>query len=104
MLEEDFDSSNFVGFPMGKRVLMAHPESACVGRNCSLHNPSEHALKDAKLHWRSDRGLMERICEHGIGHPDPDDLSFKKQTMVDYESYAFGVHGCCGCCGGVVFE
>jgi hypothetical protein len=32
---------------------------------------------------------MERICEHGIGHPDPD------QIMRDEAGW---VHGCDGCC------
>jgi hypothetical protein len=30
---------------------------------------------------------MERICPHGVGHPDPDDV-FATDT----------VHGCDGCC------
>lgn len=34
---------------------------------------------------------MERICKHGIGHPDPDDLKVQS-------SWAEGVHGCDGCC------
>jgi hypothetical protein len=33
---------------------------------------------------------MERICPHGIGHPDPDDPAFKNPIE--------GVHGCDGCC------
>lgn len=40
--------------------------------------------------WRSDRGIMERICEHGVGHPDPDD----PKAGNKYEA----VHGCDGCC------
>jgi hypothetical protein len=36
--------------------------------------------------WRGDRYLIERICPHGVGHPDPDDLN--PDT----------VHGCDGCC------
>jgi hypothetical protein len=34
---------------------------------------------------------MERICEHGIGHPDPDDRRIR--TGED-----MGDHGCDGCC------
>jgi hypothetical protein len=30
---------------------------------------------------------MERICDHGVGHPDPDEF------MADV-----WVHGCDGCC------
>lgn len=31
---------------------------------------------------------MERICPHGVGHPDPDCMYAKRDT----------VHGCDGCC------
>lgn len=37
-------------------------------------------------HWRDDRSFMERICPHGVGHPDPDD------------EHADPIHGCDGCC------
>ena len=35
-------------------------------------------------------GLVERVCPHGIGHPDPDWLKGKPSH--------WGVHGCDGCC------
>lgn len=35
-------------------------------------------------------GLIEWICEHGVGHPD--DRSVMK--MGEY----WGIHGCDGCC------
>lgn len=81
-------------------VMRTHPRSRCAGDFCSVHNPSDHPLKDAPRNWRSDRGLMERVCEHGIGHPDPDDLAFKRRTMDprDYTNHAYGVHGCDTCC------
>ena len=43
---------------------------------------------------------MERICKHGVGHPDPDDLAFKKRIAEKFgrDSYDEGIHGCCGCC------
>jgi hypothetical protein len=43
-------------------------------------------MKDWPQHYRYDRGMTERICPHGVGHPDPDDRT------------ANGVHGCDGCC------
>ena len=43
--------------------------------------------------WRPDRGIWERVCEHGIGHPDPDD-----PRILSGEDR--GVHGCDGCCIG----
>lgn len=85
--------------PKFTEELTTHPASVCVGEACCVHNPSDHPLREAHLHWRSDRGLMERICDHGIGHPDPDDLAYKERTDPGYDS-AVGVHGCDGCCVG----
>lgn len=71
-----------------------HPASACAGRPCCLHNPSDHALRDAPLRWRNDRGICERVCEHGVAHDDPDDLAYRRSIGRQ----ASGVHGCDGCC------
>lgn len=79
----------------GQRVLV-HDSSKCEGANCVIHNPSDHHMKDWPTHWRDDRKLMERLCEHGTGHPDPDDLAFKASIGIDASTEA--VHGCCGCC------
>ena len=68
------------------QVLRVHRKKDCVGPHCPIHNPSDHHMKDWPTHWRADRGIMERVCEHGVGHPDPDD------------AFADGVHGCDGCC------
>src|SRR5688572_4587655 len=59
-------------------TLNTHRPEDCVGRNCVIHNPSDHRMKDWPLNWRSDRGLMERLCPCGIGHPDPDDIAYKE--------------------------
>ena len=75
----------------GQRVKVHYQEN-CIGTFCIVHNPSAHAMRDFPTFWREDRKLMERICPHGIGHPDPDDLSFHKGE-VDR-----GIHGCDGCC------
>jgi hypothetical protein len=77
--------------------IRVHNEEECKGEYCVIHNPSDHIMKDWPTHWRSDRSLMERICKHGIGHPDPDDLDFKKRMGYDDSQ---GVHGCDGCCSG----
>lgn len=79
----------------GGQTLRVHPSSECYpGLPCVIHSPSEHALSDAPLYWRGDRGLMERVCPHGIGHPDPDCLRFRRLQGDDDP----GVHGCDGCC------
>lgn len=71
-------------------VLWVHNSGDCLPP-CPIHAPSDHRLKDRPRHWRSDRRIMERICEHGVGHPDPDD--FMISTGSDP-----GFHGCDGCC------
>jgi hypothetical protein len=62
---------------------------------CPIHHPSDHPLKAAPTHWRGDSHIMERICPHGVGHPDPDDMNVQL-----FEGK--GVHGCCvaRCCSG----
>jgi len=79
-------------------VLRFHPQKQCAGGTCCLHNPSDHHMKEWPLNWRDDRGLMERICEHGVGHPDPDGLAHivavHGQKAADVEA----VHGCDLCC------
>lgn len=80
----------------GRTLIGIHPVSeACFLRGCVIHNPTDHAMRDLPTHWREDRGLMERICPHGVGHPDPDDLTFQEECHPDR---AAGVHGCDGCC------
>lgn len=88
-----------MGAYLGEQTLHTHEADQCAGQFCVIHHPSSHPLSSAPLNYRADRaGLMERRCHHGIGHPDPDDLTFKRLTMPDFENYAFGVHGCDGCC------
>jgi hypothetical protein len=76
----------------GQQLINVHASDKCVGEFCTIHNNSDHHMKDWPQNWRPDRGIMERICpEHGVGHPDPDDPTIIKFA---YE----GIHGCCGCC------
>lgn len=71
-----------------------HSRKSCGGDNCVFHNPSDHHMKDWPLHYRDDRGIFERICEHNVGHPDPDQFDYWDRTGQDWQ----GVHGCDGCC------
>lgn len=72
-------------------VLRAHNVDACFGEVCTLHKRTDHHMRLWPQHWRQDRYMMERICSHGIGHPDPDDPKLLKSQ---YER----IHGCDGCC------
>lgn len=76
-------------------LFNVHPAVVCKGRPCALHNPSEHELSGAPLDWRGDRRIMERVCQHGVGHPDPDDAAYRA-SKGDHDT----VHGCDGCCAG----
>lgn len=80
------------GAQLGKATLRVHTRARCQGERCCIHNPSNHALRSWPQNWRADRGIMERLCRHGVGHPDPDDLMVKSRP-----EYA-DVHGCDGCC------
>lgn len=76
--------------------LRIHPESTCEGEFCCFHNPSDHHMRDWPRNVRLDKGaLTERICPHGVGHPDPDSLAWL--VRVSGEDH-WGVHGCDGSC------
>lgn len=44
--------------------------------------------------WDIKPSHMERICPHGVGHPDPDSLAYLDAVGVK----GAGIHGCDGCC------
>lgn len=76
------------------QTIQVHNAEDCRGPFCVIHNPSVHPLADGPTHWREDRHLMERLCPHGIGHPDPDGVAFLPAKQRQMES----THGCDGCC------
>lgn len=78
--------------------LRVHAAADCKGEHCVIHKPSSHVMRGFPTHWRGDRDLMERICPHGIGHPDPDDIAFKRALMGDKYADCEAIHGCDGCC------
>lgn len=69
-----------------------HKESDCVGDTCVIHKKTKHHMRHMPQLWRSDRGIMERVCEHGVGHADLD-------SPWPRGSYEW-IHGCCesACC------
>lgn len=79
-------------------LLNVHDPERCDGRYCSVHKRSDHSMRSFPQIWRWDRGIMERICPHGIGHPDPDEMSYLASLLPEEIVYANGVHGCDGCC------
>ena len=83
------------------RHLRTHEETAdCHEHGCVAHSPTpvsaSNPLGDAPYNWRGDRypPIMERICPHGIGHPDVDQANYNTRNGLEYEN----IHGCDGCC------
>lgn len=76
-------------------LVNVHSPAACEGRGCAVHNhPSDHKLQNAPLNWREDRGILERVCQHGVGHPDHDSAVYLASIGQNVQN----VHGCDGCC------
>lgn len=79
------------------RGITTHAKKQCDGSKCCFHNPSKHRMVKWNMYVRMDRNtLVERICPHGIGHPDPDSLRWLNEHGVEDG----GTHGCDGCCTG----
>jgi hypothetical protein len=72
-----------------------HTPYQCSGEPCCIHDPSEHTMRTWPMNLR-ETGLIERICPHGIGHPDPDSAAWMERATGQID--AWGVHGCDGCC------
>lgn len=94
-------SATLVG---GERLINTHDPELCKGRPCAIHNPSNHSMSEFPQHFRDDRGMVERICPHGIGHPDPDHMSWYASCHTTRETHYEGVHGCDGCCHGSYYH
>lgn len=80
---------------IGRLVLdNVHPQAQCEGRVCVMHSPTDHPMSVWPQLFRDTKGLVERTCPHGVGHPDPDSMAYFHAVGADY----MGVHGCDGCC------
>lgn len=102
MLLERIEDGSFVT-AQGKWPLRTHQENAdCYKYGCPIHSPSPHIQnrEDWPFLWREDRGIMERICKHGIGHPDLDAADRFERLGQDWQN----VHGCDGCCTGISYS
>lgn len=84
--------------------LWVHSRERCTGEHCVIHRPSDHSMREFPTHWRDDTKVMEQICPHGVGHPDPDDIAFKRAKLGDSGAWAWTVHGCDGCCNDALPE
>jgi hypothetical protein len=73
-----------------------HTKAMCDGAPCPFHAPSLHAMIEEPMHLR-ETGLIERLCKHGVGHPDPDSAAYWDR-VYGHESGTWMMHGCDGCC------
>jgi hypothetical protein len=72
-----------------------HQESSeCKQYGCVVHCWSDHHMRKWPLNWRDDAGKFERICSHGVGHPDPDGAGWAKRNGFEIAL----IHGCDRCC------
>jgi hypothetical protein len=79
----------------GQKIVNVHHEnSECEKFGCVIHHPTD-PHQDWPTHWRSDRGIMERICPCGVGHPDADHMSYVRRTCGAEFAMWEGLHGCC---------
>jgi hypothetical protein len=71
----------------GEEMLLTHPRWRCEGREipCCIHSPSDHHMRTWKMDWRDDTGVMERICPHGTGHPDPDHMTYVRSLTPEHK-------------------
>lgn len=85
-----------------------HSRAQCRGADqhpCPWHAPSKHGMRNFTRVIRFDKyGLVERICSHGCGHPDPDSAAFLAPLLQKEYGWAqkdadmvLGTHGCDGC-------
>lgn len=91
--DDDDDEPKMFLLAGGQVLTNVHSERLCEGRSygCALHDPRGH-MKDWPLRM-TERGWLERICEHGVGHNDVSDEAFWAEQGVTVQ------HGCDGCCG-----
>lgn len=83
-----------------ERIFNVHTATLCEGRACTIHNRTDHLMRGFPQHYREDKGLMERVCAHGVGHPDPDEGAYIEARFGYGALEAILIHGCCEgrCC------
>ena len=82
-------------------ALRTHEQTPdCAKHGCVIHAPTETSIafiENWPLNWREDRGFMEVICPHGVGHPTLDQKNYWLRTLPHNDAIAQMIHGCDGC-------
>lgn len=82
----------------GTVLVNVHTQDKCAGQPCAVHNPTHHHMAAWPHVWNDVLISMWRACEHGMIHPDPDDLQFLRSRYGDDAATAQSMHVCDGCC------
>lgn len=96
LMEMSFGEEDFKELGGKFHTLKQCKESRKLGgpKYCVIHKPSNHHMVNWPKVIRSS-SLIERVCKHGVGHPDPDSAAFLNWKT---NQNTWGVHGCDGCC------
>lgn len=86
--------------PDGTKLVNVHSRTKCEGRHCVIHNQSGHHMREYPLVWNDASRFFERVCPHGVRHPDPDGMAFQLSLPTGDDGWA--VHGCDGCCEAIM--
>lgn len=81
--------------------ITVHGPQLCAGTYCPIHLPSNHHMREWETVIRLDRhSLVERLCPHGTGHPDPDSVAFLSSPEAPHPvlRHQLERHGCDRCC------
>lgn len=71
----------------GTKVVNVHNENECFGPTCAIHRNTHHHMELDPQRWNPKENYIERVCQHSVGHPDPDDFLNLLRA-----------HDCDGCC------
>jgi len=82
----------------GTILVNVHTAQQCSPGHCCLHNPSNHHMATWPGRWDGVFKQMWRQCDHGLEHPDPDDLAFLRIRWGAAEAAVGFLHHCDGCC------
>jgi len=58
-----------------------HSAESCAGPRCPIHTWSDHHMTSWPQRWTD--AHMERVCTHGLGHPDPDDVIYQETLQKE---------------------
>jgi len=83
----------------GHKLKHTHRSTTdCIRHGCVIHSPSLHKMRKFRTNWLMDKNIMERVCTHGYGHPDPDHIAWIERTQGKDPARKALIHACDGCC------